>query len=340
MSDMIEPSVKISEDMFAFLFPGQGSQKVGMGLELVQGYTTARRVFDEADAVLNRKLSQLCFEGPAEVLKQTENTQLAILTCSVAALRVLNERGITPKAVAGHSLGEYSALVAADVLTFLDALRLVKYRAQVMAEASQRQNCTMAAILGLEEASLQNLCEAVSSSFTETSMNQEVSTGIVQIANYNCPGQLIISGDTAAVEQVMDSAKAAGAKRCLRLEVSGAFHSALMAPAKARLQTVIDDFQFNDPSIRVVANVTGNFVQNADEIRRLLITQVTSAVQWEKSIKTIDAAGISYFVEVGPGTVLSGTVRRTLPEAICLNVENTKSLDKVMDMTSSASHKD
>ena len=318
MPDMIESSLK---DALAFLFPGQGAQKVGMGLELCQEYATARAVFDEADAILNRKLSQLCFEGPAEALKQTENTQLAILTCSIAALRVLNEHGIVPKAVAGHSLGEYSALVAGNVLAFSDAVKLVEYRAQVMAEASQRQDCTMAAILGLDEATLHDLCEAVSSS-----------KGMVQIANYNCPGQLIVSGDTAAVEQVMDSAKAAGARRCLRLEVSGAFHSTLMIPAKEKLQTVIDGFQFNDPTIQVVANVTGDVTQTADEIRRLLISQVTSAVQWEKSTRTIGAAGISHFVEVGPGTVLSGMVRRTLPEAICLNVEDTKSLNKLMDI--------
>ncbi len=322
MSDMIESSPK---DAFAFLFPGQGAQKVGMGLELAQKYATACAVFDEVDAILNRKLSQLCFEGPAEALKQTENTQLAILTCSVAVLRVLNEHGIVPKAVAGHSLGEYSALVAANVLTFSDALKLVEYRAQVMAEASQRQDCTMAAILGLAEATLHDLCEA-------TASGQGASAGVVQIANYNCPGQLIVSGDTAAVEQVMDSAKDAGARRCLRLEVSGAFHSSLMAPAKEQLQTVINDFQFNNPSIQVAANVTGNFVQTADEVRRLLIAQVTSAVQWEKSTRTLGAAGISHFVEVGPGTVLSGMVRRTLPEAICLNVEDTKSLNKVMDI--------
>lgn len=318
MADMIEP---LQRGKLAFLFPGQGSQKVGMGLELFQEYATARAVFDEADTILNRKLSQLCFEGPAEVLRQTENTQLAVLTCSVVALRVLNEQGITPKAVAGHSLGEYSALVAADALTFSDALRLVEYRAQAMAEASQRQDCTMAAILGLEKATLQNLCEAASSA---------EANAVAQIANYNCPGQLIVSGNTAAVEEVMNSAKAAGARRCLQLEVSGAFHSDLMGPAQKQLQTVIEDFHFNTPSVQVVANVTGEVVQTPDEIRRLLIAQVTSAVQWEKSIRTIGAADISHFVEVGPGTVLSGMVRRTLPEAICLNVEDTKSLDKVM----------
>lgn len=320
MSDMTEPSSKTFGDPIAFLFPGQGSQKVGMGLELSQEYATARRAFDEADTILGRKLSQLCFEGPAEALKQTENTQLAVLACSVAALRVLHEQGIAPHAVAGHSLGEYSALVAADVLSFADALKLVEYRAQVMADASQQQACTMAAILGLDEGTLQDLCEAASSD------------GVVQIGNYNCPGQLIVSGNTAAVEAVMDSAKAAGAKRCVQLEVSGAFHSALMGPAQEQLQAVIDDFQFNDPRVQVVANVTGDVVKTTDEIRRLLIAQVTSAVQWEKSIRTIGAAGISHFVEVGPGTVLSGMVRRTLREAICLNVEDPQSLDKAMGL--------
>ena len=329
MADMIESSQK---DELAFLFPGQGSQKVGMGLALFQEYTAAQAVFDEADTVLNRKLSRLCFEGPADVLRQTENTQLAILTCSVAALRVLNEQGIIPKAVAGHSLGEYSALVAAETLTFSDALRLVEYRARVMAEASQRQDCTMAAILGMEQTTLQDLCESVSSAKTTST---EPDASVVQIANYNCPGQLIVSGNTAAVEQVMDSAKAAGARRCLRLEVSGAFHSALMAPAQEQLQTVIEDFRFNTPNVQVVANVTGELVQTAAEIRRLLIAQVTSAVQWEKSIRTIGDAGISHFVEVGAGTVLSGMVRRTLPEAICLNVEDIKSLHKVIQAAGS-----
>jgi [acyl-carrier-protein] S-malonyltransferase len=304
----------------ACIFPGQGSQKVGMGLELAQAYPVARATFEEADSVLDRKLSQLCFDGPDETLKQTENTQLAILTCSVAALRILEELGVSPDIVAGHSLGEYSALVAAGVLAFSDALKLVEYRAQFMAEASRRQDCTMAAILGLEAEALQDLCEAASS------------VGVVQIANYNCPGQLIVSGETTAVKQVMESAKTDGAKRCRLLQVSGAFHSLLMIPAKDCLQAIIDDFPFNTPQTRVAANVTGDFVQTADEIRRTLIAQVTSPVQWEKSIRTIGAAGISHFVEVGPGRVLSGMVRRILRKPICRNVEDTKSLEKTISV--------
>jgi [acyl-carrier-protein] S-malonyltransferase len=302
----------------AFIFPGQGSQKVGMGLDLFQAYSVARATFEEADAVLKRKLSQLCFEGPDDALKQTENTQLAILTNSVAALRVLQEQGISPAVVAGHSLGEYSALVAAGVLAFPDALKLVEYRAQFMSEASRQQDCMMGVVLGLDGKTLQALCR------------EAKTAGVVEIANYNCSGQLIVSGETAAVKQVMSSAKAAGAKRCLPLRVSGAFHSPLMSPARACLQGVIDDFPFNAPQVQVVANVTGDFVPTVDEIRYLLIEQVTAPVQWEKSIRTIGARGISHFVEVGPGQVLSGMVRRILAKPTCLNLEDAQSLEKTM----------
>lgn len=304
----------------AFIFPGQGAQKVGMGFELFQTYPIARATFDEADATLNRSLSQLCFEGPAATLKQTENTQLAMLVCSIAGLRVLSESGISPSVVAGHSLGEYSALVAANVLAFSDALKLVKYRAEFMAEASQQQASTMAAVLGLETEVLQALCE------------KEQAEGIVSIANYNCPGQLIISGETGPVEAVIEQAKGAGAKRCLPLPVSGAFHSQLMAPARERLQTVIDDFVFHPTQTKFVANVTGDFVQNVDEIPQLLTKQVTSPVQWENSIRTIGDKGISHFVEIGPGQVLSGMVRRIFTHATCLNVADAESLEKTISV--------
>ncbi|MDE0185728.1 MAG: ACP S-malonyltransferase [Candidatus Poribacteria bacterium] len=303
----------------AFIFPGQGSQKVGMGLELAQAYTVARDTFEEADSLLGRRLSRLCFDGPDELLKQTENTQLAILTCSVAALRVLRQLNISSRIVAGHSLGEHSALVAAGVFSFPDALKLIEYRARFMAEASQQQDCTMAAILGLEEKRLETLCEEVKS------------VGIVEIANYNCPGQLVISGETAAVQRLIATAKANGAKRCRPLAVSGAFHSSLMESARVQLESVIGEFTFNNPQNGFVANVTGECVQRPDEIRRLLIAQVTSPVRWEKSILTMGGAGISHFVEVGPGNVLSGMVRRTLPQSLCLNVEDLKSLGITVD---------
>lgn len=304
----------------AFIFPGQGAQKVGMGFELFQTYPIARATFDEADATLDRSLSQLCFEGPAEALKQTENTQLAMLVCSIAGLRVLRASGISPSVVAGHSLGEYSALVAANALKFSDALKLVKYRAEFMADASQQQACTMAAVLGLETEVLQALCE------------KEQAEGIVSIANYNCPGQLIISGEADPVEAVIERAKGAGAKRCLPLPVSGAFHSQLMAPARERLQAVIGDFVFRPPQTQFVANVTGDFVQNVDEIPQLLTEQVTSPVQWEKSIRTIGDEGISHFVEIGPGQVLSSMVRRIFTDATCLNVADAESLEKTISV--------
>jgi [acyl-carrier-protein] S-malonyltransferase len=308
----------------AFIFPGQGSQKAGMGLELVQAYPTARATFDEADSVLGRGLSQLCFEGPTEALQQTENTQLAVLTCSIATLRVLQELGISPRVVAGHSLGEYSALVAAQVLDFSDALNLVEHRSRFMAEASGRQECAMAAILGLDENTLKGFCADAQS------------VGVVQIANYNCPGQLIISGDAAAVQKVVERGKEkVGAKRCRLLPVSGAFHSPLMEPARGQLQSVIGDFDFRPPQTEFVANVTGDFVSTPEEIRQLLVNQVISPVQWEKSIRLIGGTGVSHFVEIGPGKVLCGMVRRTLDDATCLNVEDIRSLEKTIESLSS-----
>lgn len=291
-----------------------------MGLELARAYPTARATFDEADSVLNRKLSQLCFEGPKEALRQTENTQLAVLTSSIATLRVLQELGVSPRVVAGHSLGEYSALVTADVLGFREALELVQYRSRFMAKASGRQACAMAAILGLDEDTLKDFC------------TEAQSIGVVQVANYNCPGQLIISGDAAAVKKVVEKGtETVGAKRCRLLPVSGAFHSALMEPASVQLQSVIGDFDFQPPRTEFVANVTGDYVSVPHEIRQLLVTQVISPVQWEKSVQLIGDSGVSHFVELGPGKVLCGMVRRILDDAICLNVEDVKSLEKTLE---------
>ncbi|CAI8013308.1 Malonyl CoA-acyl carrier protein transacylase [Geodia barretti] len=302
----------------AFIFPGQGSQQVGMGAELARAYPIANTVFQEADAALGRALSQLCFEGPEEALKQTENTQLAILTCSVATLRILKELGITPNAVAGHSLGEYSALVAAGVLDFADALRLVHARASLMAEAGETQQGTMAAILGMEIEQLRELCDG-----TE---------GTVNIANYNCPGQLVISGEVDAVNHVVSLAKVEiGERRCRLLPVSGAFHSPLMAPAQQKFRSALDSVTLYPPQVDIVMNVTGEFVKDVEDIRHLLFQQITQPVQWEKTLRTIEKAGITHFVEVGPGKVLSGLVKRTLPESSTVNVEDIKTLSVVAD---------
>ena len=302
----------------AFIFPGQGSQQVGMGAELARAYPIADAVFQEADAALGRALSQLCFEGPEAALKQTENTQLAILTCSVATLRVLKELGVAPNAVAGHSLGEYSALVAAGVLEFADALRLVHARASLMAEAGETQQGTMAAILGMDTEQLQQLCDSAE--------------GVVNIANYNCPGQQVISGEIDAVNHVVSLAKVEiGERRCRLLSVSGAFHSPLMAPAQQQFGSALDSVTLSPPQVDIVMNVTGEFVRDANDIRHLLFQQITQPVQWEKTLRTIEKTGITHFVEVGPGKVLSGLVKRTLPGSSPLNVEDIKTLSLVAD---------
>ncbi len=302
----------------AFIFPGQGSQKVGMGSELAETYPAAKDVFDEADNLLERPLSQLCFEGPEAELKQTENTQLAILTCSVATLRLLTQLRVVPQVVAGHSLGEYSALVASGVLEFADALRLVSARAQFMAEAGEEQNGTMAAILGMDAKQLEHFCGKVE--------------GVVKIANYNCPGQLVISGEVNAVNQVITLASdEIGARRCRLLPVSGAFHSPLMESAQQKFQDVLDSVKLNPPQIDIAMNVTGEFATDTENIKHLLFQQITEPVQWEKTLYTIEKTGITHFVEVGPGKVLSGLVKRTLPESTALNVEDVKTLSLVTD---------
>ncbi len=289
-----------------------------MGAALARAYPIANAIFQEADAALGRGLSQLCFEGPEDALKQTENTQLAILTCSVATLQILKELGITPTAVAGHSLGEYSALVAAGVLEFADALRLVHARANLMAEAGETQQGTMAAILGMENEQLQHLCATAE--------------GTVNIANYNCPGQLVISGEVDAINQVISLAKIEiGERRCRLLPVSGAFHSPLMVPAQQKFKSVLDTITLHPPQVDIVMNVTGEFATDAENIRHLLFQQITQPVQWEKTLHTIRNTGITRFVEVGPGKVLSGLVKRTLSDSNALNVEDIKTLSVVTD---------
>lgn len=303
---------------FAFIFPGQGSQKVGMGAELSTTYPIAAEVFDEADEILGRSISELCFEGPETELKQTENTQIAILTCSVATLRILTHLGIVPKVVAGHSLGEYSALIAAGVLDFKDALRLVSARAQFMSEAGIQKNGTMAAILGMPTEQLQNIINQVD--------------GVVVIANFNCPGQLVISGENVAVNEVVALAsEKIGARRCRPLPVSGAFHSPLMESAQEKFKPVIESVSFKPLQTDIVLNVTGDYVTDIDNIKRLLLQQIIEPVQWENTLNSIEKHGITNFIEVGPGTVLSGLVKRTLPDSSVMNVEDVKTLSLFTD---------
>ena len=288
-----------------------------MGLELYQTYAEAKAIFLEANETLGRSISQVCFEGPASSLTRTENTQPAVFTASIAALRVAQQQGLTATVVAGHSLGEYSALVASDVLSFVDGLLLVEHRSRLMANVGKQVLGSMAAILDLEVDRLQQICQQVVS---QSCIENRTDAGVVQIANYNCPGQLIISGSTEAVKQVVDEAKSAGAKRAIPLKVSGAFHSSLMQPAQEKFASLITEFQFEDPKIDLVANVTGDFVTTGDEVQHLLMEQITRPVLWEQSMRSIYNRGVRNFVEVGTGNTLAGLIGRTFNDTICTNI--------------------
>lgn len=302
----------------AFLFPGQGSQYPGMGRELAENFVVARKVFDAADAVLGFPISKLCFEGPAEELQLTANTQPAILTVSAAAAAVLREKGVHPDFVAGHSLGEYSALVAAGSLSLFDAVRLVRKRGQYMQEAVPVGQGAMAAILGLGGTVLEEIC-------------REAAQGeVVSPANLNSPGQVVIAGSAAAVARAVELAKGRGAKRALMLNVSAPFHCALMKPAQNRLSVDLDATQVEDPQVPLVNNVNAQTVTSASVVREGLKQQVTAPVRWEESIQRLRAEGVELFVEVGPGKVLSGLVRQIDRAAECLRVEDSATLNEVV----------
>lgn len=289
--------------MKAFLFPGQGSQNTGMGKALAQEFSCARAVFEEADDVLGFALSQLCFEGPDADLKRTENTQPAILTVSTAAFRVLHEQGITPDIVAGHSLGEYSALVSAGSLQFADALKLVKKRGQLMQEAVPEGVGAMAALLKLPAGRLGEILQQAS---TESE--------IVTEANLNSPDQVVIAGHAAAVERAMELAKAAGAKRAVRLPVSAPFHSPLMKPAQERLAPDLTATAFEDLAVPLVNNWQAGIISTGAEAREGLFEQIPNPVRWTESIEELVRHGVHQFVEVGPGSVLTGLCRSIDPK--------------------------
>jgi [acyl-carrier-protein] S-malonyltransferase len=304
----------------AFLFPGQGSQAVGMGRELAEQFPVAAETFAEADAALGFPLSKLCFEGPEEDLRLTENTQPAIMAVSVAAARVLAANGVEPELAAGHSLGEWSAHVIAGSLSFADALRAVKARGAAMQKAVPAGEGAMAAVLALDAAQVAEACEEAA---RETGL-------VVQAANLNSPNQTVISGASAAVEKAAALCKAKGARRAVMLPVSAPFHCALMQPAQEEVARVLAGLSLHDPRIPVAANVTGGLVTTADAARDALIRQVTCAVRWVDCMLALKAADANLFIEVGPGKVLCGLLKQIDPALKSLNVEDAASLEKTL----------
>ena len=303
----------------AFLFPGQGSQEVGMGRALAERSPAAAAVWAEADAALGFALSTLCFEGPAADLALTVNTQPAVLTTSVAAAAALAERGVTPALAAGHSLGEYSALVVAGALRFAEAVRLVRRRGEFMQEAVPAGAGAMAALLGVELATVEQVC-------AEAAQGE-----VVGVANINSPGQIVIAGHRTAVERAVTAAAARGGKKSVLLPVSAPFHCALMKPAADRLAVELERVAVSDPRVPVIRNVDGGVTRTADEVRPFLVKQVASPVLWTDCVERLAREGATGFLEVGPGRVLTGLLKRTLDGVRGFPVEDPASLDKAVE---------
>lgn len=308
----------------AFVFPGQASQYPGMGKELAEMYPPARAVFDEADKALGFSISRMCFEGSEEDLKLTANTQPAILTCSIATYRVLEEKGLAPDFVAGHSLGEYSALVAAGSLKFADAVRLVRKRGSYMQEAVPAGKGAMAAIMGLSPAVVSDVCKRAAQG------------QVCAPANLNSPDQTVISGDADAIKRAVELASQAGAKRATILPVSAPFHSALMMPAQEKLEHELKKTHFDKLRVPLVTNVDADTIETGDQAREALVRQVTAAVHWEESVRLLIEEGVNTFVEVGPGKVLTGLLRQIERSVATLNVEDETSLLKTVEKIAGA----
>jgi [acyl-carrier-protein] S-malonyltransferase len=299
----------------AHVFPGQGSQSVGMGYKLYQSSPKAREIFEEADEALKLPLSRLCFEGPEEELRQTINAQPAIMTVSVACLKVASELNnqVKPAFVAGHSLGEYTALVAAHVLGFTDAIRLVRERGRLMQEAGEIKPGGMVAVIGLEEPVLREVCRDSGA----------------EIANYNCSGQIVLSGSKDALARAMELAKSKGARRVIPLQVSGAFHSTLMQPTVEGMAQAISQLNFNNPEIPIVVNSTAQAVTTASEVKEELLRQLCNCVQWQPSVAYMVNEGVATFIEIGPGQVLSGLIKRISGKVQVLNMSDPNSIKAI-----------